>query len=155
MNNLDTKYKNSLVVLRLLMGILMLWSGMQKLLEGFSAAGYLLNATSGPFADLFQALAGSPVVDFLVVFGELGIGIALIFGVATRLGAVSGAIMMLFFYLSSLPPEHGPINEHIIYITVFLVLGLFGVGRYLGIDRILEKYSFVQKNYKYFRYVLA
>ena len=127
---------------------------MDKLLGDFTASGYLLNVASGPFSTFFSGLAGSAVVDFLVIWGEILIGLALVFGVFLRFACYMGALMMTFFYLTVLPPEHGYISEHIIYILVFAVLASYGAGRYLGIDAHLEKLKVVKKN-KIFKFLLG
>lgn len=111
-----------LLILRLALGVLFLWAGLDKALNGFSAAGYLTTATAGPLAGLFQSLAGSPVVDFLVVFGEIGIGLALLTGVWLRFAAYSGIAMMGLFYLSKFPPAHGLVNDQMIYLLIFMLL---------------------------------
>jgi thiosulfate dehydrogenase [quinone] large subunit len=151
-----TKYQRLIVlILRISLGFLFLYAGGSKLLEGFSAGGYLLNATVGPFTESFAALAGNPVVDFLVVWGEILIGLALIFGVFTRFTAIMGSLMMFLFYLSILPPENGPINEKVIYTLVFILLGIFGAGRYYGIDKYLEQTKIVKENWNIFKFLLG
>lgn len=147
--------KKSLLILRLLFGILFFWSGVDKILSGFTATGYLNNAVSGPFVYTFNAMAGSPFVDFLVIYGETAIGLALITGAFIRFASLMGILMMLLFYLSVFPPAHGLISEHIIYILVFMILSLFGVGKITGIDRFVEEQEFVKKHYKIFRYLLG
>lgn len=145
----------SIFIMRLSLGALFLYSGVTKLLGGFSAEGYLLNAVSGPFEDFFASLAGFALVDLLVVYGQIGIGLSLVLGVFLRLGSVVGIIMMLLFYISSLPSEHGLIDEHIIYSIAFLILGASGAGRYLGIDKYLERVKLVKEKFKVFRYILG
>ena len=38
------------------MGFFFLWSGFEKLIDDFSAGGWLLNVTQGPFKDIFVDL---------------------------------------------------------------------------------------------------
>jgi len=52
---------------------------------------------------VFQALAGHAVVDWLFMLGLLGVGVALILGVALRPAAVAGSTMLLLMYLASWP----------------------------------------------------
>jgi thiosulfate dehydrogenase [quinone] large subunit len=131
--------KYSLLALRVGLGILFLWSGLNKLSSDFSAAGYLNNAVRGPFAELFSSMAGNGVVDFLVVWGEILIGLALISGTLLRFASLCGCIMMLLFYASSFPPSTGYISQHIIYILVFIHLSAAGAGRFVGLDSFLER----------------
>lgn len=152
---MTTTQKQLLLVTRLLFGILFLWSGLDKFISGFTAKGYLTNAVSGPFADIFSSMSGSYITDFLVIYGEIAIGLALITGTFIRFTALMGSLMMTLFYLSSFPPENGLISQHIIYILVFKILAVFNAGRIYGVDFYLEEMPFVKKNYKLLRYLLG
>ena len=147
--------KITLVALRIGIGLLFLYSGVDKLLStDFTSTGFLLNATSGPFVEIYKSMANSALVDFLVVWGEILIGIALVKGFFTRFAAYMGSIMMLLFYFATLPQEHGPVSEHIIYVLVLAVVAAYGAGRYFGLDIYLEKIKFVKKN-RFLRFVLG
>jgi len=133
------KYETySLLALRILLGGLFIYSGTDKLLNDFTAAGYLEFATEGPLKDVFVSLAGNPLVDNLVVGGERLIGLALILGVLIKLTSFAGILMMILFYVSVIPQEHGPISEHIIYIAAFLVIAAFGSRIPLSLDLTLK-----------------
>jgi len=131
----------STFLLRIALGWLFLYSGYSKLtaVGGFSAKGFLLNL-HGPFSAFYLPLAGNPVVDQLVIWGEILIGICLILGLLVRFASFWGIVMMLLFYFAEFPPEHAFIvDEHIIYA---LVLGFFMVsnaGYFWGMDKKLEK----------------
>ena len=131
-----------LLIARVLLGGLMLEAGINKLISGtFSISGYLANGT-GPFAQWFATLIpSSPVLNSVVISGEIIIGIALIFGLLLRLASLLGAIMMLLYYLPYLPPSQGWINQQIIYMAVFIVLMFAGIGYFLGVDIITQKYE--------------
>lgn len=137
--------------LRLSLGWIFLFAGIDKLLSelatGKSAtSGYLQFATAGPLAGFFQALAGNPVVDALVVWGMVLVGAALVLGAFTRVAAVSGVVMMLLIYASVWPPAHNPfMDEHVIYALALGLLAFVGAGRFLGVDRFLEKLRIVQR----------
>ncbi len=137
--------KYALLALRLAVGWLYFYAGLSKFLEpGWSAAGYL-KAASGPFAQLFLSMSGSVAVDFLVKWGLLLIGLAIMAGAVTRFAAFWGVAITLLFYLSKFPPQHGLVDEHIIYIAAFIALAATGTGRLFGIDgtafisRLVEK----------------
>ena len=137
-------------LLRFTMGWVFVYSGFDKLLTDFSAGGYLANATRGPLTGWFHGLAESQaalnVIDPLVIWGEIAIGLALILGVLTRWAAFWGATMMFLFYISAFPPEHNPFMEyHLIYILVLGVLGALGAGRILGLDNVIERLPWVQR----------
>ncbi len=146
-------------ILRLSMGWIFLWAGFDKLFNDFSAAGFLVNGTSGPFESTWVSLGKSDsalaVIDPLVIWGQIAIGFALILGAAIRLTLILAAAMMFLFYLAQFPPEHDLFMDYfIIYIIVYMVLGAVGAGRIMGLDKVIKKTSFVQKH-KWLRYFLG
>jgi thiosulfate dehydrogenase [quinone] large subunit len=55
--------------------------------------------------------------------------------------------MMLLFYLAQFPPANNPfMDDHLVYIVVFGILGVLGAGRLLGLDALVERHPWVQKN---------
>lgn len=133
-----------LLIARILFGLLFLNAGIEKLIDGFSAKGYLEATTYGPFAEIFQSMSGNPLVDYLVIGGEIGIGLALVFGVFLWFTAYSGSMMMMLFYLSQFPPKTGIVNMHIVYILLFFILASHNAGSYLGlqpyVDTLMKRY---------------
>ena len=137
------------LLLRLLMGWIFLWAGFDKAVNGFTAEGFLLHATSGPlqgwFMDLGNDATALAVIDPLVTFGQVAIGFALVFGAATRLTLVFAAMMMFLFYIAQFPPEHDLfVDYYLVYIAVFLMLGALGAGRILGLDHYIEQLPWVK-----------
>jgi thiosulfate dehydrogenase (quinone) large subunit len=145
-----TKQQLSFIALRISMGCLFLWAFVDKLfglgfatesgkawLDGISPTfGFLTFWTKGPFVDFFQSLAGSVVVDWLFMLGLLGVGVAMIFGLAMRFASYTGALMMFLMWLAVLPPEHNPfMDEHIVYIFVFFLLGQSEAGKWMGLQK--------------------
>jgi thiosulfate dehydrogenase [quinone] large subunit len=135
---------------RLTFGFYFMWSGFDKLITNFSAAGFLANVSQGPlkgiFVDMGTSTAAVNVIDPLVVWGQILIGFALFFGVFVRFALLMAATQMFLFYLPQLWPEHNPfLSEHIFYIGAFALLGALGAGRVLGLDSILEKLAVVKK----------
>ena len=138
------------LLLRLTMGWIFVWAGFDKLIRGFSAEGFLLHATKGPFAGWFQSMGESQtalsIIEPMVVWGEIVIGVALIFGVMTRWAAFWGAVMMFMFFIAQLPPEHNPFMEYyLIYILVLGVIGALGAGRIVGLDNMIERLPLVRR----------
>jgi thiosulfate dehydrogenase [quinone] large subunit len=156
-----------ILALRLMIGVAFLQSGIDKVLfGGFSAAGYLQNAppaNGSPVADLFVATGNTSwFVDFVnvaVPWGEVFIGLGVIFGVLTRLAAFWGAFMMLLFYLGNWDITHGYINGDFAYMLVFLSVAAFGAGRVLGLDPYIEQYEIggepLVERYPWTRYLLG
>jgi thiosulfate dehydrogenase [quinone] large subunit len=156
-----------ILALRLMMGIAFFQSGFDKVLSGgFSAGGYLTQgvpSNGSPAADLFVAMGNTPwfveFVNVAVPWGEIAIGLGLIFGVLTRFAAFWGAFMMLLFYLGNWDIGHGYINGDFAYMLVFLSVAAFGAGRILGVDAYIEQYDVggepLVDRYPILRYVLG
>ncbi len=114
---------------------------------GSPTAGFLEFATKGPFADIFQSLAGNLAVDWLFMLGLLLIGLALIFGIGIKIAAVTGSVLMLMIWLSGLPPTNNPLlDEHIVYVFTLMIIYFtnsnqqFGFGRWWAQQKITKKY---------------
>ena len=136
--------------LRLVIGFMFLWGGIEKIeteLGGkMATSGFLAHAVSGPFAVFFNGLAGNPVVEALVVYGELLIGMSIMLGIFTRVGAISGIAINFLFYISQLPVQNNPIvNDYVVYMFVFLAFLFLVPGRFMGLDGLLQKSGFVQR----------
>ena len=153
------------VGLRIGLGWIMLWAFLDKVFGlGFTTAadkswlsgtsptlGFLKFGTHGPFAGIFQSIAGNILVDWLFMLGLLFVGTAMTLGIAMRLAGYAGALMMALIYLSLIPPEHNPLlDEHIIYIIAFLGLSSskagqwFGLGKWWGYTKLVKRYPSLQ-----------
>jgi thiosulfate dehydrogenase [quinone] large subunit len=156
-------HKLGVAVLRIGVGIIFLWAGLEKFLgsgpQGWSAAGFLSHATDGtlgwPFVtgtpaegtifnpthafwvSLSQNAAVMQLVNFLVVAGEIGIGIALILGLFTRFAASMGVLMMLLFFVAAWEFETGIVNQHLTYAIVLAAIAGLGAGKYYGLDELI------------------
>ncbi len=122
-------------ILRLSMSWILLWSFFDKLfglgistqaanswLNGSSPALGFLKSSTGPLAGIFQSMAGVPLVDWMFMLGLLLIGLALLLGVGIKIAGYSGALMMFLMWASHFPPHQNPvIDEHIIYLLIFLI----------------------------------
>lgn len=156
--------KYILTTLRALLGWIFVWAFIDKLFGlGFNTlkdqswlnhvsptTNFLKFATSGPFKDFFQSLAGYLIVDYLFMLGLLLIGLALILGIATKIASYSGALMLFLMYLATLPLEYNPIvDEHIIYIVVLFTLKSTKADKYFSLNswwlnkKIVKKYNFL------------
>jgi thiosulfate dehydrogenase (quinone) large subunit len=132
----------SLFILRIFLGGLMLEAGLDKLISGnFSAVGYLQHGV-GPFAKLFSGLIPDvATLNYLVIWAEIAIGIALILGILIRLASYGGSLLMIAYYLPYLPPSSGWINQQIIYLLIFITLIFSGIGYFLGMDRLFWQFE--------------
>ncbi|MFT5193478.1 MAG: thiosulfate dehydrogenase [quinone] large subunit [Cellvibrionaceae bacterium] len=151
-----------LVGLRVLMGWTLFQGGIVKILDPeWTAAGFLKFAIpeGNPFIGFFGTMAGSPTLDFLVMWGLTLTGLGLMLGALTRWNAFWGAFMMLMFWAASLTGglgtflslEHGwVVDDHIVYALLLFGLGAFGAGRIFGVDGWLEeRYPALRENRVY------
>lgn len=127
------------VLLRLALGAMFFFSGIQKLGD-WTATPYLL-ASTGPFATFFQSLAGSAFVDALNAWGMLAIGAALLLGLLVRPAAVCGAVLMLLYYFAAFTENtaHGYVDQHIIFALIFVLFAAGGAGHVFGMNTLAER----------------
>jgi thiosulfate dehydrogenase [quinone] large subunit len=114
---------------------------------GSPTDGVLIYALKGPFKGLYDGLAGQTWVEWVYMLSMLLIGLALIFGIGTRLAALGGIVWMGIFYTATaIWPEHNPfLDEHIVYAIVLAGIAYVGAGRYLGLGKYWERLSLVKR----------
>ena len=126
------------------------WKGLAEFKKGELHAFLAFADPHWGLGSIYNTWAKHPtVIDIiapLVVFGEFFIGFALLFGILTRIGFLSGALMMLMFYLANAPANNPFLDEYIFYIGIFATLGALGAGRIFGVDHYLEKTRLVRKH---------
>jgi len=159
MRIVEPSHQIGIAILRIIVGIIFLWAGLEKVFapEPWSAAGFLEFGTGGslgwPFVtgEIVEGTVFNPtqafwaglatnegamsIINVLVPFGQIGIGVGLILGLLTRFSAAMGTLMMLFFFLAAWDFEFGIVNQHLTYALVTAFLGLIGAGNYMGLDR--------------------
>jgi thiosulfate dehydrogenase (quinone) large subunit len=158
---------------RVTVGWVFVYAGIEKLFGAtpFTAAGFLKFGTMGTTAEkvadgtivnpthaFWVGLAGNatllPILNFLVVFGEVAIGAALIVGLATRFASVAGFLMMGLFWIAAWDFSHGVVQYQSVLAIVSLALGIIGAGEFFGLDAIVEGTRLV-KRAPALRYVLG
>ena len=161
-----------LAVLRIATGLIFLWAFVDKvfglgyatpaakswLSGGSPTKGFLGNVAVGPFQSLFHAWAGAVWADWLFMLGLAGIGVAVTLGVAMRISAVAGTVMLLLMWAAEWPlatttaagkpsgSTNPLIDYHIIFALVLIVAALFGAGLTWGLGRQWEKLAVVRNN---------
>jgi len=151
----------TLVGLRLSIGWVFVWAFVDKAFGlghetargeawvrgGSPTRGFLAFAASGPFEDLYHGIAGQAWADWLFMAGLLGIGVALMAGVAMRPAAASGVLLLVLMWTAVLPPENNVfMDDHLIYAMVLVLLASAGAGRTLGLGRVWESLPVVRRN---------
>jgi len=127
------------------------WSPSGGPLTPWTSAGYL-NGASGPLAKLFQWMinhGGTLWIDRSVKVALLLIGLSLLLGVFTRIGAIGALFFLSLFYLLYVPTLGVPqpnaegtyliVNKTLIEAIAVAVLLVFDTGRIAGLDLLLRR----------------
>ncbi|MEU6371274.1 hypothetical protein ABZ876_37770 [Streptomyces sp. NPDC046931] len=146
---------------RLIMSFVFLWAFLDKTFGfgyitppsrawingGSPTMGFLRRVNVGPLESTFRSWAGATWADWLFMLGLLGIGLALLGGVALRITAVCGTIMLVLMWAAEWPPakhlsDGSPsmstnpvVDYHIVYAVLLIVLAAVGAGNTWGLGR--------------------
>ena len=146
--------------LRIAVGWIFLWAFLDKLFGlghetkaeaswlngGHPTQGFLKMAAAGPFKGFYNSIAGAAWADWLFMLGLLAIGTALIAGIAMRLAAITGGLLLVLMWTAVLPPANNPfMDDHLIYAGLLALLTLLGAGRVLGLGAAWERLPIVQR----------
>lgn len=140
-------------VARLLVGFTFLWAFFDKLFGlsfstapenswlngGSPTAGFLGGSIAGgnPFAGVWEFfLSINPVTDVLFMLGLLGVGVALMAGIGTRIAVISAAAMYTLMYLAAFPMASNPLYDtHLLMAVVVIAMGGLAAGEHVGLGR--------------------
>jgi thiosulfate dehydrogenase [quinone] large subunit len=152
----------SLVLLRTIIGWHFAYEGFYKLvvpgwsragdpLREWTAAGYL-RASTGPLADVFHGMAASAAIgwiDVIVPVGLLLVGLSLLLGLFTQLGATGALAFLTLFYLASIPTMGVPVagaegtyllvNKTLVEWAAVLVVLAGRTGEVAGLDLLRRR----------------
>lgn len=124
---------------------------------GSPTRGFLASVDVGPFTDTFHAMAGNAVVDWLFMLGLLGIGLALLAGVAMVVTAWATSMMMVMMWAAEWPPARfttagdpsGSVNPlvdyHLIYAVTAIALAATFAGHSWGLGRRWQNTRLVRR----------
>lgn len=150
-----------IAALRLITGFVFLWAFMDKAfgwgyatpagkawVDGYSPTqGFLSHVAVGPLESVFHDWAGAWWVDWLFMLGLLGIGAALMAGVALRFAAAAGTLMMALMWAAEWPPArhlsdgaastsaNPVVDYHVAYAVVLIALAALHAGNTWGLGR--------------------
>lgn len=156
--NRSSGLKVILFFARLLMGGSLIGLGIRLFVGGgwdaWNSIGVVLPSTypRGPIGDIFLAFWGNQFVIQLLIWSSVLVGIALVLGVAVRLASYGGILIMLMLYLAVIPPGSVILNQHVIYIVVFLFLVVGEAGKVGGFDSLLVP---LEEKYPKLKYLLG
>ncbi|SDJ41214.1 DoxX family protein [Salimicrobium halophilum] len=132
-----------LTFLRVYIGYQWMVAGWGKITGGqFDASGFIQGAigkaggehpaVQGWWASFLDAVAlpNAGLFTYMVMWGELLVGIALILGLFTNFAALMGIVMNFAFLFSGTVST----NAQMVVLTIFLLVAGFNAGRY-GLDR--------------------
>ncbi|MFJ8787835.1 hypothetical protein [Streptomyces sp. NPDC102462] len=155
----------ALASLRLLTGFVFLWAFLDKTFGlGYATAsgkgwidggsptkGFLSSVAAGPMASAFHSWAGAGWADWSFMLGLLGVGAAVMAGVALRPAAVAGTAMMALMWIAEWPPARhlsdgtptmsaNPfVDYHVIYAVALIAVAAAGAGTTWGLGRLWAK----------------
>jgi thiosulfate dehydrogenase [quinone] large subunit len=162
----------SLAVVRIATGFIFLWAFLDKAFGwhyatgsgkgwidgGSPTKGFLSGVGAGPLQSFFHGIAGSGWTDTLFMLGMLGIGFALVSGIALRLTALAGTAMMALMWAAEWPPaqhlstgapsmsSNPLVDYHLVYALAMILFAVALAGNTWGLGRIWAKVPLVSRN---------
>jgi thiosulfate dehydrogenase [quinone] large subunit len=160
----------ALASLRILTGFVFLWAFLDKTFGlGYATAsgkgwidggsptkGFLNSVSAGPMESTFHSWAGDTWADWLFMLGLLGIGLAVMAGVALWPAAVAGTAMMALMWMAEWPPA-GHLSDgspsmstnpfadyHVIYAVALIAVAAAGAGATWGLGRLWARLPIVR-----------
>jgi len=114
---------------------------------GSPTKGFLAFGAAGPFKGFYNNIAGATWADWLFMLGLLGIGVALLTGVAMRFAAAAGTLLLVLMWTVVLPPANNLfMDDHLIYALVLVLIAAMGAGSTLGLGKWWASLSIVQRH---------
>ncbi|MFE6485654.1 hypothetical protein ACFVGN_22335 [Streptomyces sp. NPDC057757] len=158
--------------LRIMTGFVFLWAFLDKTFGwGYATAsgkgwtdggsptkGFLSGVAAGPMQSTFHSWAGAGWANWLFMLGLLGVGVALVSGIALRLAAVAGTALMAFMWIAEWPParhlaDGSPsmssnplIDYHVLYAVVLIALAVASAGTTWGLGRTWARLPVVREH---------
>jgi thiosulfate dehydrogenase [quinone] large subunit len=162
----------ALAVLRISTGFVFLWAFLDKTFGlrystpwakawingGSPTKGFLASVEVGPFQSLFHSIAGTWWANTLFMLGLLGVGVAVMAGVAMRGAAVAGIVLLAGMWLAEFPlAQHTSagapsgssnplVDYHFIYAASLIVLALTYAGSTWGLGKLWARLPFVHSH---------
>ncbi len=160
MVTLENKGPLCLAIMRIMLGWMMIWAFLDKMFGlgfpsppevavingGSPTEYYLTELVSGPFAEIWHALAGNAVIDAMLMFGLIAVGLGLTLGMASKLSTIGMTAMMIMMFVLEMPPADNPlIDYHIIYVMATLSVYWLGGFDTLSLNDRWKSLGIVQR----------
>jgi thiosulfate dehydrogenase [quinone] large subunit len=162
----------ALAILRIATGFTFLWAFLDKTFGlgwatpearawvngGSPTKGFLSNVEVGPFASIFNDIAGATWANWLFMIGLLGIGVAMVAGVAVRFAAASGSLLLGLMWLADWPlarhvtggdptgSTNPLVDSHVISALALIVVAMTYAGTTWGLGKIWARIPFVSRH---------
>jgi thiosulfate dehydrogenase [quinone] large subunit len=162
----------ALAVMRIATGLVFLWAFFDKTFGwhyatasgkgwidgGSPTKGFLSGVSAGPLQSFFHDIAGRGWTDTLFMLGLLGIGLALVGGVALRLTAVAGAVLMAMMWAAEWPPaqhlsdgqpsmsSNPLVDYHVLYALAMVLFAIAAAGATWGLGRTWNALPLVRRH---------
>ncbi|MFS0725361.1 DoxX family membrane protein [Paenibacillus sp. 1P07SE] len=136
-----------LTVIRIVLGYAWLTAGWGKITGGFDATGYLTNAVTNPVLDKATGAAVYPtynafienfalpnvkLINIMIPWGELLVGLGLILGTLTVTAAFFGLVMnFMFLFAGTISTNPWLVLLGVLVVTAGANAGRFGLDRYV------------------------
>ncbi|MBI4526348.1 MAG: DoxX family protein [Deltaproteobacteria bacterium] len=148
MNLKEKTYLWYIVILRLYIGYYLLYQGIRKFQRDFphgdwitKQIGELDKVDLYPWYESFlmnYVIPHRELFGYLVMYGEILVGVCLLLGLLTRFSSIVGLFMLLNYYFGPGMARGGAVlGQQQTFIVCFIVLLLSGPGRTLGLDGVL------------------
>jgi thiosulfate dehydrogenase [quinone] large subunit len=160
----------TVAVARIVTGFVFLWAFLDKTFGwhyatgsgkgwidgGSPTKGFLSGVQAGPLQSFFHHIAGQGWTDTLFMLGMLGIGAALITGIALRITAIAGTLMMALMWAAEWPPaqhlttgaptmsSNPVVDYHVVYALAMIVFAATAAGTAWGLGRLWARLPIVR-----------
>lgn len=134
------------------------WINGNHVTEGYlkSAAGEFGGEPAGVYGEMFKgwgefAIGSFRPIDWIFMIALLGVGLALMLGIGTKVGALSATGLLVFMYIAHFDNTNNPfLDDHIVYslaiigiVWVELSRQDIGLGNWWRKLPIVQKYSWL------------
>ncbi|TGG89968.1 DoxX family protein [Natronospirillum operosum] len=141
--NTDTNLQKWLILFfRISMGWVFLSAGLRQVPDSdWTAAGFM--SRSDNFSAFFDLMSSPPFINLInvvVPWAHLLIGLAMILGIGMRVSAVGGGLLMFLYYIPRFEFPDVIVEYHLVYTAIIIYLAAVRAGQIYGIESwVLEK----------------
>jgi uncharacterized membrane protein YphA (DoxX/SURF4 family) len=152
----------SFSLLRIIIGWHLLYEGIVKIFNPNWTSAHYLRESKWLFSGFFQWIISDStalhIADFLNAWGLVVIGFMLFTGIFTRIASISGALLLLLYYVANPPFVYSSIpsvshfyiiNYNLIEAFILIILAMFPRDYLYGVQRLFYYYHSKRKADKF------